>query len=619
MDALHLSIKENSLYWRTRAKIRYALEGDENTKFFHASATCRLRRNSIPLLSSDGVDITDHRGKASILQSYYTALLGSVTPTTWRFDISMLYPTNGVLPEGLTTPFTPEEVKGAFFTMNKQSSPGPDGFGPAFFNTFWPTVSQDVLEVFSSFFDGSIDLTRINRAFLVLLPKIDAAVHPSQFRPISLQNCIMKAITKVLTIRLQAAIHSLVDADQTGFLSGRRISENIVYAADLLRCCHSRKAPTLVFKIDFRKAFDSVNWASLLKILRARGFDEHWCRWMELILSTGHTAILLNGVPGDWIRCRNGLRQGDPLSPYLFIIVADVLQRLIRSVWEAGSLSHPLSPDTPCGDFGDPSSSPSFLGRIVAECLPLYRAITGVAVVSGRTTSFWFDRWLPGEPLATRFPALFSHSTRRHASVALVVSQGLSLQDRLTRVAEAELLDVLRLIDTTALQEGEDRRFIDSPSTLRFSSREAYRALSPARPLDTTRANLFRKGCAPSSECAACGATETGRHLFFDCPGAAELWARLDVPIPVSRFSVWDLPDPTQSGPPCTWQFGLATILWSIWKSRNDLVFNGVAHSPASTLQRACDDLSLWRWRLRPADLEPLDRLRSHLLMRVVT
>jgi hypothetical protein len=140
----------------------------------------------------------------------------------------------------------------------------------------------------------------------------------------------------------------LVDADQTGFLSERRISENIVYAADLLRCCHSRRAPTLVFKIDFRKAFDSVNWGSLLAILRARGFDDRWCLWMERILDTGHTAILLNGVPGCWIRCRNGLRQGDPLSPYLFIIVADVLQRLIRKAWDSGSLAHPLSPDTPC-------------------------------------------------------------------------------------------------------------------------------------------------------------------------------------------------------------------------------------------------------------------------------
>jgi hypothetical protein len=82
-----------------------------------------------------------------------------------------------------------------------------------------------------------------------------------------------------------------VDADQTGFLSGRRISENIVYAADLLRCCHMRKVPTIVFKIDLWKAFDSVNWDSLLTILCAHGFDDRWCLWMECILRSGLTAV----------------------------------------------------------------------------------------------------------------------------------------------------------------------------------------------------------------------------------------------------------------------------------------------------------------------------------------
>jgi hypothetical protein len=330
MDALHLSVKERSLYWKARAKVRFALEEDENTKFFHASATCKLHRNTIPTLTVDGVDTSDHAGKANILKSFYSNLLGTVSPTSWSSDLPSLYPDAPSLPTSLCAPFTHQQIKEAFSSMNKMSSPGPDGFGPAFFSTFWDAVCHDVFRVFSSFYDGSIDFTRINRAFLVLLPKTDYATHPSDFRPISLQNCIMKAITKVLTTRLKKAIHGLVDADQTGFLSGRCISENIVYAADLIRCCHTRKAPTIVFKIDFRKAFDSVNWASLIAILRAPGFDDRWCVWMERILASGHTAILLNGVPGDWIRCKNGLRQGDPLSPYLFIIVADVLQRLIR-------------------------------------------------------------------------------------------------------------------------------------------------------------------------------------------------------------------------------------------------------------------------------------------------
>ena len=77
--------------------------------------------------------------------------------------------------------------------------------------------------------------------------------------------------------RLRPAIAAIVDADQTGFIHGRSIAENFVYAADLLSCCHKRNLPTAVLKLDFKKAFDSVEWSSLDAILMARGFD-HWWR-----------------------------------------------------------------------------------------------------------------------------------------------------------------------------------------------------------------------------------------------------------------------------------------------------------------------------------------------------
>lgn len=67
-----------------------------------------------------------------------------------------------------------------------------------------------------------------------------------------------------------------------GFIKGRSISENFVLATELVQCCHKRRAPTLVIKLDFAKAFDSVNWLSLLQILQARGFPDKWSRWMEL-------------------------------------------------------------------------------------------------------------------------------------------------------------------------------------------------------------------------------------------------------------------------------------------------------------------------------------------------
>ncbi|XP_071680022.1 uncharacterized protein [Lolium perenne] len=133
----------------------------------------------------------------------------------------------------------------------------------------------------------------------------------------------------------------------------------------------------------------------------------------------------------------------------------------------------------------------------------------------------------------------------------------------------------------------------------------------------STRANLFYKHCAPSSGCAACSLPETGGHLFFDCPRAAAVWNRLDVPIPDGSFSLWDLAAPA-STPLDTWRFVLAAILWSIWKSRNDLVFNGVSHSTGSTLRRAGGYIAVWLWRLRPADRAPLDSLRAFVLARAV-
>ena len=103
----------------------------------------------------------------------------------------------------------------------------------------------------------------------------------------------------------------------------------------------------IALKLDFRKAFDSVNWDALKQILAARGFGDRWIRWVDSILTTSSSRILINGNPGERILSKCGLRQGDALSPYLFILVADILQQLCQKEYREGNLVHPLGVDGP--------------------------------------------------------------------------------------------------------------------------------------------------------------------------------------------------------------------------------------------------------------------------------
>ncbi|XP_020259065.1 uncharacterized protein LOC109835503 [Asparagus officinalis] len=329
-----------------KAKIHWSIKGDRCTSYFHSIIKANRHQNRILVLKNSlGERITEGGEIANELISYFKNLLGTAE-TALPPDLKIIKKgpcLNENQVSSLSLPVTKDEIKRAVFSMADNKSPGPDGYGASFFKSAWSTIGDEVILAVEEFFSTGKMLGTINSTSITLIPKVSCPNTPADFRPISCCNFLYKIISKILANRIQSVMGCLISEAQSAFVKGRHITNNILLAHELVKN-YGRKhiSPRIMVNIDIRKAFDTINWNFIKEMLQGLGFPKVIVSRIMTCITTPKYSLSLNGSLHGYFKGERGLRQGDPLSPYLFILGMEYLTRSLNLLEQDGNFKfHP--------------------------------------------------------------------------------------------------------------------------------------------------------------------------------------------------------------------------------------------------------------------------------------
>ena len=319
-----------------RSRMQWLSEGEKPTSYF-----CKLENDNFitktikRLKLADNSTITDQRRILKEVQEFYSKLFSSrdvCLTEPYLVQNSLINKLKKIPNLDLGTILNVNELGAVLKKMKKNKSPGIDGISLEFLKVFWGKIKYFVVNALNSCYTkGKLSIS-LRQSVITCIPKSSKDRQLlKNWRPISLLCTIYKLASAAIAERLKPHLDNIISVNQSGFIKGRNIGENTRLVYDLLHYTEKHNIPGLLMLIDFEKAFDSVSWKFLYSALRFFGFKEDFIKWVQIFNTDINAYILQCGFLSEAITIGRGCRQGDPISPYLFLIVAEFLTLLIEN------------------------------------------------------------------------------------------------------------------------------------------------------------------------------------------------------------------------------------------------------------------------------------------------
>ena len=328
-----------------RSRSRYEDLGEKPTQYFFNLEKRNYTSKVIhKLVNEDGEEFTKTPDILNCQTCFYKDLYKEVNLEN---DVSV----NSILGENENklSDKDSKELEGEIFyselgfalkNMKNNKSPGLDGFTVEFFKFFWTDIGQFILQSLNyGYRNGSLSITQ-KQGVITCIPKQNKSrINLKNWRPISLLNVIYKLASAVISNRLKKVLENIINENQKGFIAGRFLGENVRLIYDVLFESKKQNLPALLLSIDFEKAFDTVSWKFIMTVLDYFNFGNSIKSWVGLFQKGSKTCILQNGFMSNFFSLRRGCRQGNPISPYLFILCAEILGKMVRKNKEIKGIS----------------------------------------------------------------------------------------------------------------------------------------------------------------------------------------------------------------------------------------------------------------------------------------